>query len=329
VVIVVNRKQRVSLSIKDRVIRYVLSSHSSKGPTYHSYGERYLPAGIIEDGKIIKRETFTLILEECISDWKLQGKSTLFTVPDTAVVVRKIDVDAEVPDDEVKGHLYLQLGETLHLPFDEPTFDISVVDQRAGKKEIILIATPENIVQPYQEIFSEVKLKPIVADLSSLAVYRLLYHLDLTNPSEHSLCFQLSVDSMNVTIFHHHIPIFTRHVKLQDEGGSWELHRDVEIQNGLYWYWSGDNSAVEDQLQEAIAELERIMSFYHFSLTKGKDKITKLFITGDHPELPLFLTKCKVSFTIGIEAIQDREIILKDGQAIPSRFNEIIGLSLK
>jgi type IV pilus assembly protein PilM len=323
----VNRRQRVSLNIKDRVIRYVLSSHSSKGPIYHSYGERYLPVGIIEDGRIIERETLTLILEECIGDWKLRGKSTLFTVPDMAVVIRKIDVDAEVPDNEVKGHLYLQLGETLHLPFDDPTFDISIVGQYAGKKEVILVATPENIVQSYQEILSEVKLKPIVADLSSLAIYRMLYHLDLASPAEHTLCLQLTVESMNVTIFHRHIPIFTRHVKLQSEGGTWELHKDVEMQNSLCW--SGGNSAVEDQLQEGIAELERIMSFYHFSLTKGKEKITKLFITGDHPELSLFLTKCKVSFTIGLEAIQDREIILKDGQAIPSRFNEIIGLSLK
>jgi type IV pilus assembly protein PilM len=312
--------------INDHVIRYVFSTHNSKGLVYKSYGERYLPAGIIIEGKIMERETLLMILEECISDWKLRGKPLLFTVPDTAVVVRRVEVDDDVPDDEVKGHLYLELGETLHLPFDEPIFDISIVGRNNGKKDVILIGTPEDMINDYKELFEEVKLKPLVADLSSLGFYRLLFHLDLANPSDHLLSLQLRVDSMNVTIFHKNVPVFTRHVKLAIENGSWEIKRDIEND---YLYWHGDKIEVERQLLDAISELERIMNFYRFSLTKGKEQITKLSITGDHPELLSFITRCKDSFNLGIHNLHNVEIVTKHGQAIPSRFNEVIGLSLK
>jgi type IV pilus assembly protein PilM len=323
----VNRGNWASLMINDHVIRYVLSTHSSKGLVYKSYGERYLPSGMIIEGKIIERETLLMILEECISDWKLRGKSLLFTVPDSAVVVRRVEVEDEVPDDEVKGHLYLELSETLHLPFDEPVFDINIVGQTNGKKDVILIGTPEDTINDYKELFQEVKLKPVVADLSSLAVYRLLFHLDMANPSEHLLSLQLTVDSMNVTIFHKHVPVFTRHVKLAIENGSWEVKRDLESHDQLYWH--GDRIEVERQLLDAISELERIMNFYRFSLTKGKDQISKLSITGDHPELLSFITRCKDTFNLGIHNLHNVEIVTKDGQAIPSRFQEVIGLSLK
>ncbi len=322
-----DRGNRVSMIIKDHVIRYVLSTNSSKGLVYKAYGERYLPSGIIIEGKVVERETLLMILEECVSNWKLRGMPLLFTVSDNAVVVRRIEVEEEVPDEEVKGHLYLELGETLHLPFDEPVFDISIIGRNKGKKEVILIGAPADTIHEYQELLQEVKLKPIVADFSSLAVYRLLYHLDLANPSDHLLSLQLTVDSMNVTVFHKHVPVFTRHVKLNIENGSWEVKRDFEQRADLYWH--GEGRDVDGQLLDAISELERVMNFYRFSLTKGKEQISKLSITGDHPELGSFIETCKVTFNIGIHRIHDVEIVTKDGQAIPSKFNEIIGLSLK
>ncbi|MFD1736027.1 type IV pilus biogenesis protein PilM [Bacillus salitolerans] len=319
--------QQVSLVIKDHVIRYVQFKNSQKGLIYKSYGERYLPAGIIDEGKIVERDTFMMILEECVNDWKIKGKPLLFTVPDNSVVIRKVQIDEEIPDEEVKGHLYLELGETLHLPFDEPYFDTSIVGRHGGKKEVILVAAPEQIVNEYQDLLEEAKVKPVVADLSSLSLYRLYYHLDLAHPEDHLLSLQLSINSMNITIFYQHIPIFTRHVRLNIENGTWELKRDFEKEEVLFW--KGDRHEVDMQLTDTVTELERIMNFYRFSLSKGKSQITKLLITGDHPDLLWFIAKCKESFDTPIQTMQDREIYLKNGNGIPSRFNEIVGLSLK
>ncbi len=321
------KENRVSMIIRDHVIRYVLTTNSPKGLVYLSYGERYLPKGIIIDGKIIERETMLMILEECVSNWKIKGRPLLFTVADDSVVVRIVDVEDEIPDEEIKGHLYLELGKTLHLPFDEPIFDISIVSRNKGKKEVILIGAPEATIYEYQELFQEVKLKPMVADMSSLAVYRLLYHLDFANPSDHILSLQLTVDSMNVTVFHKHAPVFTRHIKLNIENGSWELKKNIDKHTDLYW--QGDRENLDGQLLDAIAELERVMNFYRFSLTKGKEQISKLSVTGDHPELLTLIKMCKDTFQLGLYEIHNVEIITKDGRAIPSRFNEIIGLSLK
>jgi type IV pilus assembly protein PilM len=325
----VDKGQRISLIVKDHVIRYVQSKFSKNGLLYKSYGERFLPSGIIDDGKIMDRETFIMILEECVSDWKIKRMPLLFTVPDTSVVVRRVEVNDDIPDLEVKGHLYLQLGDTLHLPFEQPIFDISIVGQQGGKKDVVLVAAPEELISEYHEVFDEVKLKPAIADLSSLAIYRLYYHLDYAVPRDHLLSLQLSIDSMNMTIYHDHAPVFTRHLRLQIDDGKWELDRDSVEEKEIKLVWNGSPSSIEHQLTDGIRELERVLSFYRFSLTKGKAEVSKLLLTGDHPNLSLFIAKCRESFNLPIQTMQDREVITKSGQAIPARYYENIGLSLK
>ena len=36
-------------------------------------------------------------------------------------------IPAEVMDDEINGYLYLELGKSLHLPFEDPVFDTAVL----------------------------------------------------------------------------------------------------------------------------------------------------------------------------------------------------------
>ncbi|MFY4774716.1 type IV pilus biogenesis protein PilM [Metabacillus sp. RGM 3146] len=139
----------------------------------HRFGEHCLPAGIIENGKIINKEKLSMIMDESIQEWSLKRRYIRFMVPDAYVIIKKITIPADVKNDEIKGYLYLELGNNIHLPFEEPVFDYQIMSEGDGEREAILFAAPEPLVKEYAEFFETKKLKLSTADISPLCVFRL------------------------------------------------------------------------------------------------------------------------------------------------------------
>ena len=167
----------VNIIITDCCIRF-LELKQAKPPVAAKWGERLLPNGLISNGKIQDYETLAMILEECVDEWKIRNRKVRFLIPESLVIIRKVMIPAEIQDDEMKGYLYLELGTSIHLPFEEPVFDTVVLSEENDKKEILLFAAPEEEVMEYSQLFSDVKLQPIEAEISPLALYR-LYHFSV------------------------------------------------------------------------------------------------------------------------------------------------------
>jgi type IV pilus assembly protein PilM len=115
-------KKRNNLIIQDHVIRY-LDMRQPELLEVKSSGERYLPEGIIQDGIITDGETLLKILEECIEEWGIKGREVHFLIPDSKLVIRKHHIPSVYKVEEIKRYLYLELGSTVHLPFEDPVFD--------------------------------------------------------------------------------------------------------------------------------------------------------------------------------------------------------------
>lgn len=318
------KQSRTAIIIKDHVIRYV----QAKRPDLESlqiYGERYLPLGVIRDGKIIEQETLEAILSECVEAWKIKKHLVQFIVPNAYTILRTIQVPLNIKKDEIKGYLYTVIGETIHLPFENPAFDIHDLGERDGQRDILLIAAPETTVQQFYDLLHSVKLKPNAADISSLCFYRLFHMLDRDNNSDHFLTVQLDILTMNITIFHDQKPVFMRNIKLTIEEDKWNLLNDVE--DGIVW--AGDPTELEGQAQDILTEIERIINFYRFSINQGKQGVTSMIITGDHPYLEEIAAKCNETFDISVQTIKSEDIVTTNRDQVPTRFHEVVGLALK
>lgn len=317
------KSHRVSMMIRNHTIRYV---ETIKPNVIINYGERRLPYGVIDEGNIIERETLLTILEECVENWRIKGAKLQFCVPDPYMLIRNTTVPIQIPDDEVKGHLYLELGETLHLPFEDPVFDTNIIGEKDGEKQIILVASPEHIISNYVELLEEVKLKPEVADITPLAMYRLLYSQQSTSQAEHYLIIHANLDSVDMTVFHQDIPIFTRHLALSMEERQWDVKMG---RSGMdEWTYIGDENDLIGKIQDIILEIERIINFYHFSLHKGNERVTQIRMGGDHPYLDILMEQAKKSIDIPILKIVDIPFQTKSNEDIPDRFYDCVGLSL-
>ncbi|MFC4320955.1 type IV pilus biogenesis protein PilM [Litchfieldia salsa] len=312
--------QIANIIIKDHVIRYVGVKQSSP-LVVQKYREHYLPSGIIDEGKIIERDTLKLILEECVSEWGISKRQVRFTIPDSSVVIRKIVVPIDIKDDEIVGYLYSELGSTIHLPFDEPVLDIKKLSENDDKKEILLFAAPEDLANAYSALLQEVSLKPIAADISPLCMYRLFDYSDKTNLKDHILLIQFDLQTVNLSIFYQHIPIFMRHLPLETTIEDWEIQQNRAGSNAEI-KWGNSERSLEGIIEEIYREIDHVLNFYQYSLMKGKESVTKILFSGDHPYSNDVFSRVIERYEIPVSTIDSIE-------KLPPNYYLPLGLALK
>ncbi len=310
--------------ITDHFIRYVELKQATP-PIAHKFGERMLPVGVITNGKIQDYETLVMILEECLQEWKIQKRQVRFLVPESFVIIRKLNIPSNVQDDEIKGYLYLELGSSIHLPFDEPVFDAVILSSDEEKKEILIFAAQEEHVLEYTELFEDVKLDPVEAEISPLALYRLYYHLQEDKENGDLLAVQFDINTVNICIFENHIPFFMHHMPVEFDEKKWEAKVNREGQYELSYI--GNQGDLDYQFEDIYKEINRLMDFYRYSLHQGKKQVPKILLNGDHPMIKKVLSDFKDRFDIPIETISLEGI--QDDHHLPYTHYLALGLALK
>lgn len=320
---------------KNRIINLVVNDHSIRflelkqmnPPGAQKWGERLLPSGIISNGKIIDSESLANILAECIDDWKIQRRSIRFIVPDQLVIIRKVTVPAEIQDDEMKGYLYLELGSSIHLPFEEPIFDFFLLSNNGKTKDLLLFAAPEQHVMEYADLFTKSKLNPIAAEISPLALYRLFHRLGQSNQNEKLIIIQFDLTSVNFCIFEDSVPVVMRPFALPFNLEQWDIKRDsidmIELK------FIGDTDDLVIQFEEIFKELLKLLDFYRYSLSSEKQDVSRFLLAGDHPMLQAIVDELKERFEVPVDSLSlDEKSNGKTG-SLPVNFLLPLGLALK
>ncbi|REJ10732.1 type IV pilus biogenesis protein PilM [Halobacillus trueperi] len=311
---------RVNFVIKNHCIRYVFSK-SENAWEIDDTGEIVLPPHVMEDGKIKDSRELTRIVENFIENKGWSNKALYFTVPDHSVVVRPYEVPAHLKNEEIKGYLYMQLGETLHLPFDDPAFDFSVMSESEEKKKLLLFAFPEEQIRMLDQVFGDAKLKTKAADISALSIYRLYEYLDLTSDGEHLLLIDWNLDGCVLTVFSEHVPAFINHTRSPLSMTLWKR------ENGRYT-WHGDEGEPAEFTYDQVNEVERIMDFYRFSVMNGKASVSKVLLTGDWPENNLVKGLLEEK-GVQVNTLEETDVFVETDQPSSVECMDAIGLSIK
>ena len=323
-------------STKNRIINLVINDHSIRflelkqedPPTPQRWLERYLPPGIITDGKIVDFDSLSSILEECIDEWKIKRRSIRFIVPDPLVIIRKVTIPADVRDDEIKGYLYLELGSSIHLPFEEPVFDYYTLPDNGKTKDLLLFAAPEQSVLEYVDLLNRIKLNSVAADISPLSLYRLYHKLDRAIADEILFTVQFDLTSVNLCIFDETIPVVMRQFSLSFDINQWEISRGPL--GLMVCKFNGDPEELVIQFEDIFKEVNKLLDFYRYSHNNNeKQDVSKFLLNGDHPMLMAIYDEMKERYDIPVDFITIDSEQKSKQLSIPTNFLLPLGLALK
>lgn len=161
----------VGLDISDLSIKYAEFYRQGGTITIRHFGEKLMPAGMIEAGEIKDKEKLIEFLKPLKKE--LKSKYIISCLPEEKAFLAKLEIPVMKKED-IRPALELQLEEHVPLTVQEAVFDFDVIKSTSDINhfDIFMIAFHRSVVDDYTEIFIRAGFLPLVFEMEIQAAAR-------------------------------------------------------------------------------------------------------------------------------------------------------------
>lgn len=310
------KKPLIYFEFTERRIRYV--AMDAQSGTVLEKSEILFDTEILHEERIIDPSLLENRLNALVTEKKWKNAQASILLPDNFVIVREEKIPAQLAPSEIKAYLSLHMGQLIRSPFKETRFHFELLEKGEVEQTVLLMLYPEDIIKEYESTLQTVSLNPVVADISSLCLYRLIRQQNDIQPTadKHIMVLQWGTLNNVVMVFNQDFPKFSRQSRLIRLVDLWEVTPDGE------WTWKEDVESLEEAIAETLDVLERLLEFYRYSVTNGEAGVTDIYLMGDFPNLEQVREQLSKRFVQPIHMLQVPEIGC-------SKFFPLYGLATK
>lgn len=238
-------KKFSGLDFHENALSYATIKLERSIPVLHDVGFIDLNKEIINAGRVTEKDLVSSKIKEVARSGKLK-KNIHIAIPTQNILIRNITTLPDVGDPELAKLLQFQVGESIHLPFEEPIYDFvkigsiqpTKIDRLADeamdddelsldelakgieedidgpKSEILFFATSKPFAQDLSDVCTSGGLKPLTAEIRALALQRLLLYAQPLWLKETEMIVDVSETSVDIHIFKDSRIVFTRMMSL-------------------------------------------------------------------------------------------------------------------
>ncbi|MDQ3245071.1 MAG: type IV pilus assembly protein PilM [bacterium] len=157
------------LDISDESIRYVELLKTRYGIKLGKYGEKKIPKGVVESGKIKDEKK----VEEILNILKKENniKSVRVSIPEEQIYIFKIYI-AKQDLKNIREGIDLVLEEHIPIPAEEVNFDYDVISEDPESLEVQVVAASKDIIENYLALFKSCNIMVQSFELEAQAISR-------------------------------------------------------------------------------------------------------------------------------------------------------------
>ncbi|TCI37577.1 MULTISPECIES: pilus assembly protein PilM [unclassified Exiguobacterium] len=259
-----------------------------------------LAKGAYAEGLIQDENAFGLAFDELCRKIKVRkGMVCAVDMAETEVLSRKVEIPSNIPKDEIRGYLFMEIGSSIILPFDDVAFDYEVLGETDMKTEVMLHAVSVDLTKAIRAYMKKrgFALKKIVP--RPIAIANGVSRLETLDPLKSTLLW-------HVTPFAHQLLVLeegqVRFIRAIEN----DLSYRADTTDGIVTYtFNGSNEALANRTDEWLNELARFLDFYRYSLRTDGRPIDELIISGTVPELDDLVRTIELESMVPIKRIDD------------------------
>ena len=317
-------KKKKTASVSIELNDYVLRAIVNRGQLEQAQIiELPLPVGVVQDGVIVNEmELFELVKPHASKLGK--NRPIRFFVPDASVLMKQFDVPDDVEAEDLRGFVEMELGNTIHLPFQDPLVD--TYDPVPGDGKAVLFAAPPEEVQKFINLLLDLHLEPEAADIRALCNLRLLEHLGMLEENKTYLISDWAINELSISIYSNGNIEFLRYQSIDTDLEKWK--QTLTELGEVTFDYDGDLNDYRMIVTDQVLELDRMMNFFKFSLHKGEKSVDEIVIVGDNPLLNNITSFLADNFSMPIHTINDA-VIQQQFPNFKAQHATLIGLALK
>jgi type IV pilus assembly protein PilM len=163
------------LDISDESLKFIELVNTKHGMKIGRWGERVIPPGVIESGKIQSPER----MEEILSKLRKEEgvKSVRVSLPEEQVYLFQLRLE-KTGLKSVKEGIELVLEEHIPIQAEDAIFDYDLVKEDEQSIEVQVAAIPKNVIENYMLIFEHSRIKVEAFELEAQAISRAVIKKD-------------------------------------------------------------------------------------------------------------------------------------------------------
>jgi len=181
--------QSFGLDISDLSLKIIKLEKTGEGLKLSSFGETKVPPGVIEGGEVKNIENLAEIIKKSLKEVKGKRIKTKYVISSLPEEKSFLDI-LQIPimkEEEIEKAVKFEAENHIPLKLDEVYFDfekIQPISKQEKYQEILIAATPRDIVDPYFKALEQAGLRPLALEIESLAIVRALIKKDalITGP---------------------------------------------------------------------------------------------------------------------------------------------------
>ena len=319
-------KGDLGIELNDYVIRAL--HRSTKDASFDVY-EAPVPPGLVVQGEIDDTAALQSFLKETFDTWGVPRSETCFFVSDEAILTRPIEMPAESDYPTLDAFVAMELGQTIHVPFDVPSFDVFPTNEEETKG--VLFAVPSEPVHALADTLNTMKYVPKVADVRMLSLARVLERIGYLHKNDEAvLVVDWSLNGLSAGIFRNYELEFLRFQQFPRFREHWsskekEMNMSSFATKELPYQLLVSEEEYIVAMANEFAEIGRLMNSYRFTLHNGEVEVQSMIVTGDHPLLDTIEQQLKEMYYGRIRQIRPEDFTEVYGK-YPLRFASLVGL---
>lgn len=318
----IKKKSHVSITLNDYVLHALISK--GQGIVQPVIYEIPLSENILKEGTILDEMALFKIIKNNVTNWGGKKQNVRFVVPDTSVLLKTFEHPTDVTGKKLKEFVQMELGNSIHLPFQEPLID--VYDAVEGDGKAVLFAVPPDEVGKIIGLLLDNHLNPQVADIRALCNLRLLEQIEFIDTNRTYLVTDWSINELSICIYSNGEVEFVRFQTIDTDGDKWQ-HEVLET-GEVEFHYTADLEDFRGATTDQVLEIDRMMNFFKFSLHKGEKVVDEIIVMGDHPLLQTIEVLLRENLVTAIRIVDDTVI----GAHFPeckAKHATLLGLALK
>ena len=316
------RKSHVSIVISDYVMRaLVLKGATLDQPVIF---ETPLPKTVVQEGTIIDEMALYELIKANVQNWGGRKQNVRFLVPDTSILLKSFEHPAEISGKNLKEYVQMEVGQSIHLPFQEPLIDVH--DPIEGDGKAVLFAAPSDEVGKMIGLLLDNHLHPQVADIRALCNLRLLEHIQFIETNRTYLVTDWSLNELSICIYSNGEVEFLRFQTVETDPDNWQ--RNIEENGEIEYSYTADLDGFRAATTDQVLEIDRMMNFFKFSLHKGEREVDEIIVMGDHPLLQSIKALLDENLPTSVSIVDD-SVVNKHFPTCKAKHATLLGLALK
>lgn len=281
-----------ALDLSDLSVR-VFQIEKSRGlDVIRSHCSLDVPAGYIDDGRIIEKEKVAGIIKEAVKKAgpkKINTKKVICSLPESKAFLRIVNIP-QMNGNEAQEAVRWEIEASIPLTCDQVYFDWQFLGVRDGKQDVLTVAVSREIVDSIMDTLALAKLDAYGLEVESIATVRSLIPRNIS-PKDTSLVVDFGASRTSFIIAEGNIPYFTSSIPFSSriitdaisKALNVNLAEAERIKNNQGIEHSFENNSIFNSLKPMLeslsGEIEKTIDFYQ-NMSSKNQAVGRIILCG-------------------------------------------------